>query len=686
MKKFFEPKSIAIVGASNKKNKIGNILIQNLSSQKTAKLFPVNPAHSKIMNLKCYATVLDIERNVDLAIIAVPAAFVSQVIRECAWRAQPIKNIIIISAGFSEIGPQGKKREEEIKALAIEHKLNIMGPNCLGLINTEINLNATFAKSKIEKGSISLIMQSGALTTALLDVARKKHIGFSKIATLGNKSVVNESDLIDYYAQDNKTKIIALYLEDIANGKRFRKALAQVSPVKPIVIIKAGNSERAQAAVLSHTGAMAGEADIVKEVIRENGGIYCDNLLDFTGVLKLLDGFNSPTNNKVVLITNAGGPGVMTTDLIDDTTLMLYELEQSRKRNLKKVLPPESSVENPIDVLGDAEEDRYESVLNIVGNSRGIGSIISIVTPQAQTPIEKIAKVIAGANKKFPIPVVPVFIGGEAADHATQVLTQSKLHNFSFPFEAVRALEKYHQSAKAISALEGQTQEEASVNRRRMAWTTKQFGRVIAEERKVLYYHETEAIGLKYGLKILAAEYPESMGQIGKTKFDYPVVAKIDSPKILHKFDKEGVVLNIKNANELDEARKSLLKRFDEGNVLVQPQIDPGFELIIGIKKDPSFGHVLMIGLGGIFTEALNKKLLWMLPVRRKRIDEKLRNSVFGKVFSKQRINIAAVAGEAAKVAQLAVENPRIKELDINPIMLYPDRESMIVDFKIILE
>lgn len=685
MKNFFEPKSIAIVGASNKKNKIGNILMQNLSSQKTAKLFPVNPARSKIMGLKCHATVLDIEQNVDLAIVAVPATFVSQVIQECAWRAQPIKNIIIISAGFSEIGPQGKKREEEIKALAIEHELNIMGPNCLGLINTEINLNATFAKSELEKGSISLIMQSGALTTALLDMARKKHLGFSKIATLGNKSMVNESDLIDYYAQDNKTKIIALYLENIADGKRFRKAMTRVSPIKPIVIIKSGSSERAQVAIQSHTGAMAGEADVVKEVIRESGGIYCDNLLDFTGVLKLLDGFKSPINNKVILITNAGGPGVMTTDLIDNTTLMLYELEQNRKRNLKKVLPPESSVENPIDVLGDAEEDRYESVLKTIGNSRRIGSIMSIVTPQAQTPIEKIAKVIARANSKLAIPVVPVFIGGEAADNATQVFAQSRLHNFSFPFEAVRALEKYHQSAKAIRILKGQTQE-SSVNRQRMAWATKQFGRVIAEERKVLYYRETEAIGSKYGLKILSAEYPESISQIGKAKFDYPVVAKIDSPKILHKFDKEGVVLNIKNANELNEARKSLLKRFGEGNVLVQSQIDPGFELIMGIKKDPSFGHVLMIGLGGIFTEALDKKLLWMLPVRRKRIDEKLRNSVFGKVFSKQRINIAAVAGEAAKVAQLAVENPRVKELDINPIMLYSDKDPMIVDFKIILE
>ncbi len=685
MKKFFEPKSIAIVGASNKKNKIGNILIQNLSSQKTAKLFPVNPSHSKIMGLQCFANVLDIEHNVDLAIIAVPAALVSQVIQECAWRAQPIKHIIVISAGFSEIGPVGKKREEELKALAVEHGLSIMGPNCLGVINAETNLNATFAKGNLEKGSISLIMQSGALTTALLDMARKKHIGFSKIATLGNKSIVNESDLIDYYAQDSKTKIIALYLEDIADGKRFKKAMERVSSIKPIVIIKSGASERAQVAIQSHTGAMAGEADVVKEVIRENGGIFCDNLLDFTGVLKLLDGFKSPANNKVVLITNAGGPGVMTTDLIDDTTLMLYELEKSKKRKLKKVLPPESSVENPIDVLGDAEEDRYESVLGVIGNSRGIGSVMSIVTPQAQTPIEKIAKAIVKANNKFAIPIVPVFIGGEAAEHATQVFAQDKLHNFSFPFEAVRALEKYHQSAKAIRALKGQTQE-ASVNRRRMAWATKWLGRVNTEERKVLYYHEAEAIGSKYGLNILSAEYPESMNQIGKAKFDYPVVAKIDSPKILHKFDKEGVVLNIKNASELNEARKALFKRFGEGNVLVQPQITPGFELIMGIKKDPSFGHVLMIGLGGIFTEALNEKLLWMLPVRRKRIDEKLRRSVIGKVLSKQRINVASVAGEAAKVAQLAVENPRIKELDINPIMLYSEKEPMIVDFKIILE
>ncbi|MEA2006887.1 MAG: acetate--CoA ligase family protein [Patescibacteria group bacterium] len=685
MKKFFEPRSIAIVGASNKKNKVGNILMKNLSAQKKARLFPVNPAHSKIMGFDAFSSVLDINHEVDLAVIAVPAKFVFQVVQECAWRAQPIKHIIIISAGFSEVGSEGRKREEEIEVFASEQGIKIMGPNCLGLINADIDLNATFAKSNLEKGSISLIMQSGALTTALLDVARKKHIGFSKIATLGNKSIVNESDLIDYYAEDKSTKIIALYLEDIADGKRFREAVSRVSGKKPIVIIKAGSSERAQIAIQSHTGAMAGEADIIKEVIRESGGIHCDNLLDFTGVLKLLIGFKSPLNNKIILVTNAGGPGVMTTDLIDETSLMLYDLEESKKRKLKKVLPAESSVENPIDVLGDAEDDRYEAVFSVIGNSRGIGSILSIVTPQAQTPIEKIASTIADANKKFPVPVVPVFIGGEAADIAKEALSENQLYNFSFPFEAIRALEKYQQSAKAVKALkEGSTS--IAVNRKRMSWTAKKFGGVTSKDRKVLFYHEAKEIGTKYGLNILDATYPESMNQIGKAKFDYPVVAKIDSPKILHKFDKEGVVLGIKNAGDLDDARKALMKRFGEGKILVQPQIDPGFELIMGIKKDPSFGHVLMIGLGGIFTEAFNKKLLWMLPTQRKKIDKKLRDSVFGKILTKQRININLVIGEASKVAQIAVENPRIKELDINPIMLYSDKEPMIVDFKIILE
>lgn len=686
MDKFFHPRSIAVVGASKIKNKIGNILMKNLESQKNIKVYPVNPGNEVIMGLKAYGSVLDIEKDVDLAVIAVPAKFVVKVVQECAWRAQPIKNIVIISAGFSETGKEGIKREEELAFLAKEHGLQIMGPNCLGLINATSNLNVTFAKSEVKKGSVGLIMQSGALTTALLDISSKKHFGFSLIATLGNKLIVDESDLIEYYAKDKNTKIIALYLEDIRDGKRFKDVLCRIAPRKPIVIIKSGSSKRARVAIQSHTGAMAGEADVVKEVVKENGGIFCDNLLDFVAVIKLLDGFAQPRNNKVAIITNAGGPGVITTDLIENTTLILHEFGKSRKSKLRKVLPSESSVENPIDVLGDAEDDRYKGAIDAIATDQGLGSILAIVTPQAQTPIEKIARVISVANKKYSIPIVPVFIGGEAAENAMEVLSKEGFYNFSFSFEAVRALEKYQQSSKAIMALKS-ISSGTEVNRRRMGWSTKFLSEISSTERKVLFYHEAEKIGSKYGLNILSAQYPESLNQIGKAKFSYPVVAKIDSPKILHKFDKEGVVLNIRNSGELDRARKSLKKRFGEdGEVLVQAQIEPGMELIMGIKKDDAFGQVLMLGLGGIFTEALNKKLLWMLPARKVQIEEKIKNSVFEKVLNKQRIRTGVVIEELVKLAQLGTENPRIKELDINPIMVYSDKPSMIVDFKIVLE
>lgn len=683
MKKILNPNSVAIVGATDAEGKIGNILLKNISRNKQIEIYPINPKHEEVGGLTAYASVLDIEKEVDLAIIAVPAKFVNQAVRDCAWKSIPIKNIVIISAGFSEGDEEGAKREEELKGLAKEYELKIVGPNCLGVVNTTANFNASFAGADISKGNVGLVMQSGALTTALFDMAAGGSFGFSLVATLGNKAVVSENDLLDYYLEDENTKIIALYLEDIADGREFAKKLKVAAKIKPVIVLKAGVSKKAQIAIQSHTGAMAGDAAVTKEVIESSGGIYCKNLQEFAGVISLLNSSSSPKNKKVVIVTNAGGPGVVATDIIEsDSMLEMFEFQEVDKNRIKENLPAESSAKNPIDVLGDAMEDRYLSTLEALKSVEGIGAILVIVTPQSQTPIEKIAEVISEMNKTTEIPVVPVFMGGLASERAEKYLATKGLSNFRFALSAVRALERAWEFSRVKNNSENE-QLAADDNSREMRVEAEVIGKLEVENRKVFYYDEATELGNSFGLNILKASYlKENAAEYGG---EYPVVLKLDSPNVLHKNSKDALYLNIKDEQELETRRKEIENSFPDGRILVQPMIAQGLEVIIGIKENKDFGHVLMVGLGGIMTELFDTKLLWLLPVTEEAIREKIAASLLGRALEKQKIDIEVLVSAAKKVANLSLSNPKIKELDINPIMLYPDRDAMIVDIKVLL-
>lgn len=682
MKKIFRPKSIAIIGASSSKGKIGNILMNNLkSSTGKVKLFPVNPKRDTVMGLRSYSSVLDIESEIDLALIAVPAQFVAQTVKECAWHTFPIKNIVIISAGFSETGTEGKKREAEIKRLAEQHDLNIVGPNCLGVLNTHYRLNASFAKDNVPTGNIGLIAQSGALTTALFDLVGEHGLGFSLVSTLGNKVDVDENDLIELYAEDPKTEIIALYLEDIADGRRLAETISKVSPDKPVIIIKAGASKKTQKAIQSHTGAMAGDVEVTREAIKDNGGIVCDNFPDFIGTLKLLNGFKHPQNDKMVFVTNAGGPGVVATDLVEKQEgISLYSFTDKEKKSISKLLPEESSVENPVDVLGDAMDDRYKDVFDRCGKIKDIGSVCVIVTPQAQTPIAQIAEEIISANIKYNIPFIPIIMGGEAHRQAARILNKEGFSPFTFPVVAIKALALFIEYSKK------RKQDRKSFKKTSPNKNNKLLKKLARENRNILLYNEARAIGKKARLNVLPARIVRDLRAAKKVKSGFPIVMKIDSPNVLHKNAKDGLALNILSNKEFLKAYKRLRRSFKSDQIIVQKQLEAGTELIIGIKKDPSFGHMLMLGLGGIFTEALDLKYLWMLPVKSSEILEKLENSPLEKILKKKKISITKVAKEAEKVGRIIQNNSYIKELDVNPIMMYPDKKPVIVDIKVIVD
>lgn len=695
MKNLFSPKSVAIIGGSEKKGSIGNILIRNLLDLGfKGRIFPVNPKYKKIGKLKCYSTVLDIEDEVQMAVIAIPAALTIKAVQECAWRDRPIKDIIIISAGFSEAGTKGKKLEQQLKELSKEYGLNIIGPNCLGIINATEGVNISFSKNNFNAGNIGLIMQSGAFTTALFDMAKNEGLGFSLVATLGNKAVLDETDFLELIAGDQKTKILGIYVEDIKRGKKFIDALCRISQKKPVVILKAGNSKKASEAMLSHTGAMAGEAEVVKEAISKNGGIFVASLMEFVGTLKLLSGFKQIQNNKIAIITNAGGPGVVTTDIVESEQFVeMQQFSGKEEKIVKEAIPEAGSAGNPIDVLGDADPQRYGKALDVVAKT-GTGAVIAIVTPQAQTDIKGIAEIIQRKTTALPFPILPVFLGADSFSLASGVFANNKtsggnISNFSYPSIAVRALSKTWEANLAKPFLKNK--EKQTINKKRSAFAGDVINKANKKKRQVLFYPEARELADAYSIKAVTSFdiYDESdiekyYKKQNSAKGSH--VLKVDSPDLLHKNAKGGIVLNIKNQEEMLGAYRGLRNMFKDEKLIIQPQTEAGTEVIIGTKKDPNFGHMVLAGIGGIMTEIFNKKITWLCPISREEIEYKLRKSFFEKVFKKQSIDLGKLVDYIEKVSLIALENPQIAQMDINPVMFFKEKDPVCVDIKVIID
>lgn len=687
MQKIFKPRSVAIVGASEKEGKIGNILVRNIKpkirGQKSKiKIFPVNPKGGKIEGLKVHTSVLDIGEKVDLAVIAVPAKFVNQVVEECAWRDKPIKNIIIISAGFGEIGGEGLKRKKKLDNLIKKYKFNILGPNCLGIINASEDINLSFAKANVTEGGVGLISQSGAFITSMIDVAESEQFGFSLIASLGNKLNINENDLLDYYAKDPETKIIAMYLENITNGKKFQNKLKRIVKVKPVIIIKAGNSQKTKEAIQSHTGSMAGEGVVIQAVVRDAGGILVDNLEDFVTIIKVFNNFKFPKVGRkqdrsgLVILTNAGGPGVITTDLMEQHGLKLFEFNKKEKLALKKKLPEESSVNNPIDLIGDAREDRYKIVLDYLKNIKGLNGVLAIVTPQSQTPIKKIVENIAKYNKEMPFPIFPVVIGGEARNEAEEIAGNKGINNFEFPVILIRALKEIGRWNIPNTKLSDEKKKKDS------GLTSQQ------KHKTLLSYEESGKFAKEFKLNILPAKYPDNEGVLKKfiKELKLPIVMKVDSPNIIHKNVKNGVAVGLNTIKKVEKEFRRFQKDFPGEKILVQHQVESGLEIILGLKRDPSFGLVLIIGLGGITTEILDEKILLVGNATNTKIKNKLKTSKLYKILQKEKINTDKLVEQAGRLFELGMLDQKIVEVDVNPIFLYKDKDPVIVDFKIMKE
>ncbi len=679
MDKIFNPKSIAIIGASAKKDSIGGIVLRNLLDLGyTGKIYSINPKYKKIGKLDCYSSIREVGTVVDLAIVVIPAKIVSQVIEEAAQLKKPVSNFVVISAGFKEAGAVGEKLEDEMVSLANKYSLNIVGPNCLGIVNPWEKVNASFSKNNFEKGKIGLIMQSGALTTALFDLSESENLGFSKVASIGNKAVLDETDLLEYLRKDKQTKVIGLYLEDIRRGRDFMRVLHKTSASKPVVVIKAGNSRKAKQAVESHTGAMAGETEVVREAIESAGGVYAEDFLDFIENLKIFSSFEKIKSNKIVVVTNAGGAGVLTTDLIErDRHLNLREFDLKEKRKLLKVIPEAGSIHNPLDILGDASVERYTKVLKCLRDISDIGAVICLATAQAQTDITGIAKAVVGANKYSSFPIVPVMIGTGAHRRAQDVFKPQSLNNFIFPSQAVNALSDLYMSSRKEWRLNSAHLKfkKTPENILKMA------DKVAQEHREAFYFSESTRLVEEYKINVPKTYY---LGDDG-VKREFPLVVKVDSPRVVHKDAQGGVVLDVFNDAQLEKVQKEFQGKFPDEEIIIQHQVERGLELILGIKRDANFGPVIMLGLGGTMTEIFQEKMFWLLPCGKKQVEEKLEQSKLNEILKKKKISLKVVTEQVLKMVEIAEENEWIREVDINPMVFYMDKEPVAVDIKVFL-
>ena len=689
-KSLFVPHSIAIVGASNKKGKIGTIIAENiLKLGYTGKAYMVNPAYKILKMRRCYSTLSKIKNKVDVAIICVPAKFVIDVVKD---GAKNVKNFVIISAGFSETGEEGAQREKELIELAKKYKLNILGPNCLGFIVPGIKLNASFAGGMPESGNIAFVSQSGALAVALMDKAKEENLGFSNIISVGNQMQLGEIELLEYLGEDKETKVIGMYLEGIKDGTKFLEKAKEVSIKKPIVILKAGKTEKSQQAISSHTGALAGSDEIIDVAFESAGIIRADDLDNFFDLLKLISFTDVPKNNEVAVITNAGGAGVLATDAFKGKKIILAEFDEKTKAELKKNLPNESSVQNPIDLLGDAKEDRYENILNILNNKKA-GSTICLLTPQEQTPVEKISETIIKAKKINNIPMIAVFIGGGKTRKAIAYLEKNNIPNFSNPENAVRALDQYYKWDIFRKNKNKITEQKLSSER------AMQVAKIITnaqnKKRRALLFPEAADVMRRYGINCVESyEILAGIQDVPEIK-NYPVVLKVDSDKVLHKSDKQALILNIENKEALNVAIKKLQENFPNEQLLVQEQLlikasqGGQTEIILGIKKDEIFGPIIVYGLGGIYTEVFKMVDFLISPMDIIELKKSIIGGKIGFLFNGVRGQAAYDIDEFAKIIlglmDFALENSEVKEFDINPIFIYNyGRKACAVDVKII--
>lgn len=696
LEKFFNPQSVAVVGASQKKGKVGYEILTNLiEAGYKGKIYPVNNKADSIEGLKCYPDIGSIKEVIDLVIIVVPAGVVPEIMEQCVKAG--VKSVIIITAGFKEVGKAGKELENKVIQTAKRAGIRVIGPNCLGVIDTSHRLNASFGGRLPAEGSIGYLSQSGALMAAILDMADAGGTGFSKLVSIGNKADVNELDIIKEFGTDPDTRVIAGYLESITNGDIFVREAENISHSKPILLMKSGSTSAGAKAASSHTGSLAGSETAYECVFERAGVIRCSSVKHQFDYARAFAYQPLPKGNRVAVITNAGGPGIMAADAIEQNDLAFAKLSDETVERLRAALPPAANLYNPVDVLGDALADRYAVAMNAVIDDTDVDIVLVLLTPQAMTEAAATAETIVETVRKRPDkPVLACFLGAGKVEEGIKILRQGRIPYYDSPESAVgtiKVMTEYvrwrSRPRRVVKLFPVNRRKVENIIERYLRRGVREIGE--ADSKEIL-----EAYGFvtpKGSIATTAEQAANIAEQLG-----YPVVLKIWSPDILHKSDVGGVKLGLTGAAAVMDAFDLMMfripKKLPNANilgVLVQEMCRKGKEVILGMNRDPHFGPLMMFGMGGIMVEVLKDVSFYLAPLTAEEAREMLISTRTYKMLKgvrgEESVDIDAVAEGLQRFSQLVTEFPQIKEIDINPYVVGHEGSTPIaVDARISVE
>ena len=693
---FLSPKSIAVIGASDKEGSVGRAITSNIMKGYKGTVYPISPSRDQVFDQKAYKSVIDVPGEIDLAVIITKNTVVPIVLEECGKKK--IQGAIVITAGFKEVDDEGKKLEQQLKDISEKYNIRIIGPNCLGVMNLDPQtmMNSTFLKITPKSGEIALVSQSGAICAALVEDASAQGIGFSAVVSMGNKADMTEIDVLRMLAEHEQTKVIVMYLEDMGDGQEFLKVCKQITKKnkikKPVLVLKSGRSPEGAKAAMSHTGALMGSDEIYDALLKQSGAIRVDTMEELFDYATAFSKQPLPLDGDLVIVSNAGGPAIISTDSCSKLGIKMAKIEEIRSK-IDAVIPPWGSSRNPVDIVGDADFNRFENVLNEVLQHKNVGSVISMCTPSATLDYDKLAEVIVKMSKKYKKTMLASLMGLDEGITNREILAAGDVPYYTYAEGSIRALNAMLRFVDWIKSPDGNiTEFEVDKDKAKNV-----FDKVRSEGRTNLLEDEGREILDAYGFPLpnsaLAATEDEAVSAANKV--GYPIVMKIASPQIVHKSDAGGVKVNLTNDEEVRNGFKTIMenaKKYDSNaeikGVLIVEMVKGGKEMIIGSKLEPGMGPVVMLGMGGIYVEILKDVTFRLAPLTDQEANDMISSIKTKKLLDGVRgekpSDINKLAECIQRLSQLVTDFTEIKELDMNPVLVMEqDQGCKILDVRI---
>ena len=695
----FEPKSVAVIGASDREHSVGNILFKNiLESGYKGRLYPINTKHDTVQGVQAYKSIEEIGARVELAVIATRPQTLPEIVEQCGRSG--IKNVIVITSGFSEAGHSGAALERKMLEIARSYNVRVLGPNCLGIIRPDLGLNATFARVNANVGNLALVSQSGAMCSSVLDWAKSNRIGFSSVISLGSTADVDFGEILDYLIYDNRTHYILLYVEGIRNARRFMSALRSAARIKPIILLKAGRHAAGSAAVQTHSGMIAGSDVVFDAAVRRAGVVRVKNVGQLFYAAKALASKFRPQGKRLAIITNGGGPGAMAADRAGDLEIPLANLSLNTVQALNATMPPNWSHSNPIDIAGDATPERYRDAILAVAQDEEVDGMLVMLSPQAMTQPMEVARAVIDVSDQTSKPILTCWMGEEQVAEARLLMEEASIPAFRMPETAVELyyhISTYYRNQKLLL----QTPEPSSQHARPETEGAKMLiEAVLQERRKILSEMESKAILRAFRVPVaqtMVARTPTESLLLAE-QIGFPIAMKVDSPDLIHKSEAGGVRLNITNAPAVRNAYHDILETVQKkhptariNGVSIEPYLarPNGRELMIGVVRDPIFGPIITFGAGGTEVEIFSDRAVALPPLNRFLAQDLIRSTRASKLLGEFRnmppVNMEALEEVLLNISEMVCELPWLQELDLNPLIV-DENGAIAADARIVID